>query len=242
MSQSHPQTSTFEVNVRKESFKFNAAHFVAFSGFRERLHGHNYNIGVRLLGRRKIGEDGYVLDFGDVKKAAKAVCKSINEHFICPMYSDVIKTTVIEGKNKNGDDGTDSSGATLHLVCQDGAEFSFPKGDCVMLPLVHSTAEELAIYCWGEILLKLDASLLVSRGIHTMELSCAEAEGQEALFRMEIPNTKEKDEIRRICDVRSYIMTGQLFPKPCLPVDNAQGVIKAKGESEHKGCPHCGKH
>mmetsp|Transcript_16756 Transcript_16756/g.24578 ORF Transcript_16756/g.24578 Transcript_16756/m.24578 type:complete len:237 (-) Transcript_16756:11-721(-) len=233
MNHHDPSITTFEVNVRKESFKFNAAHFVAFPGFRERLHGHNYNIGVRLLGKRKIGHDGYVLDFGDVKKAAKEVCKSINEYFICPMYSDVIDITVTEGKN--GDDSSE----TVHLVCEDGAEFSFPKGDCAMLPLVHSTAEELAIWCWGEILLKLDSEFLTSRGIHTMELSCAEATGQEALFRMEIPTKNDKDEIRRICDVKSYIMTGELFPKPCLPVDSSKGVIKTKRDFDHKGCPHC---
>ena len=32
----------YEVQVKSERFKFNAAHFVAFPGYRERLHGHNY--------------------------------------------------------------------------------------------------------------------------------------------------------------------------------------------------------
>ena len=46
------------------------AHFVAFKGFRERLHGHNYTVGVRVFGPLSEG-DGYVLDFGDVKKAPR---------------------------------------------------------------------------------------------------------------------------------------------------------------------------
>jgi 6-pyruvoyl tetrahydropterin synthase len=42
----------FEVFVGKEDFKFSAAHFVAFNGFRERLHGHNYQVAVRLKGQQ----------------------------------------------------------------------------------------------------------------------------------------------------------------------------------------------
>jgi len=235
MNQNHPPVTTFEVNVRKEAFKFNAAHFVTFQGFRERLHGHNYQVGIRLLGSRKIGSDGYVLDFGDAKKVAKEVCKSLNEYFICPMHSDVLDITVTDGK-----DGVGDSSGTIHLVCEDGAEFTFPKGDCAMLPLVHSTVEELAIYIWGEVLLKLDCESLRKRGIHTMAVTVSEAAGQEAVFRMEIPPIHDEDNIKRICDVKSYIMTGQLFPKPCLPVDDtSKGVIKTKREFEHKGCPHC---
>jgi dihydroneopterin triphosphate aldolase (PTPS-III) / 6-pyruvoyltetrahydropterin synthase len=201
--------TTFEVNVSKETFKFNAAHFVAFPGFRERLHGHNYKLSVRLLGSRQIGQDGYVLDFGDVKKATKDVCKSLNEYFICPIYSNAIGIT--ECRNEAGSE-------TVKLVCQDGAEFVFPKSDCAMLPIVHSTAEELAIFLWGEILLKLDATYLIKRGIHTMEVTCAEAIGQEAVFRYEIPDTNCEEDIRKVCNVRNFIMSGDLLAKPCLPV------------------------
>ena len=65
--------------MQKEDFKFNASHFVAFKGYRERLHGHNYKVGVRLMGER-IQHDGYLLDFGDVKKAVRKLCKSWNEY------------------------------------------------------------------------------------------------------------------------------------------------------------------
>ena len=71
--------TSFEVRVAKDTFKFNAAHFVAFKGFRERMHGHNYQVSVRLLGSRKIGSDGYVVDFGDIKAVTKKVCKDLNE-------------------------------------------------------------------------------------------------------------------------------------------------------------------
>jgi 6-pyruvoyltetrahydropterin/6-carboxytetrahydropterin synthase len=194
----------FEVKVAKDTFKFNAAHFVAFKNFRERLHGHNYTVAVRLLGSRKIGSDGYVLDFGDIKAVTKKVCKDLNEHFLCPTLSDTIVITV------EGDEGKEN----VKLVCEDGATFLFPLSDCSMLPIVHATTEELAIYLWCKILQGLDGELLRKRGIHTMEVTVAEAVGQEALFRYEIPENVPAD---FALDVRDFIATGDIMPKPCFP-------------------------
>jgi 6-pyruvoyltetrahydropterin/6-carboxytetrahydropterin synthase len=125
----------FEVYLSKADFKFNCAHFIAYDGFRERLHGHNYKIGVRLIGGETIGDDGYLMDFGDVKKIVRKLCKSMNEYFICPMKSTCIKIS--------------EEGPQMCMECQDGASFSFPKEDCLLLPLSHSSAEELAhfMYC-----------------------------------------------------------------------------------------------
>ena len=71
------KVTSFEVYVSKETFKFHAAHFVAFQGYRERLHGHNYQVGVRILGSRKISADGYVVDFGDIKTVTRKICKEL---------------------------------------------------------------------------------------------------------------------------------------------------------------------
>lgn len=45
----------FEVFVAKEDFKFSSSHFVAFEGFREHLHGHNYSCSVRMRGEVREG-------------------------------------------------------------------------------------------------------------------------------------------------------------------------------------------
>jgi 6-pyruvoyl-tetrahydropterin synthase len=186
---------SFDVRVSKDYFKFTAAHFVAFRGFRERLHGHNYSVSVRILGSNQICDDGYVLDFGCVKTATRRVCKDLNEHFLCPMLSDVLEIKVNE--------------KSVTISCEDGAEFMFPKNDCAMLPIVHATAEELAVYLWDKILLELDASVLLRRGIHTLEVSVSEAVGQEATFRMAIP------EKRTEISVCSFIRNLNLQPSPC---------------------------
>jgi len=201
MTTTYPQIqASFEVHVAKEQFKFNAAHFVAFEGFRERLHGHNYTVGVRLLGSSRIGSDGYLIDFGDVKDVVKRVCKDLNEHFLCPTLSDVMDIAVVVQ-----DDGQES----VTIKCQDGALFTFPRKDCVMLPIVHATTEELAIYLYSEILKQLGAERLLGRGIHTMDINVAEAPGQDASFRLGIPQSNE-------LDVRTFLSSGQLTVKPCL--------------------------
>jgi dihydroneopterin triphosphate aldolase (PTPS-III) / 6-pyruvoyltetrahydropterin synthase len=204
---SSPETS-FEVRVAKDTFKFNAAHFVAFQGFRERLHGHNYTVAVKLLGSRKIGSDGYVVDFGDIKAVTKKVCKDLNEHFLCPTLSNVMQITV-ESHNTGA---ATANSEIVKLVCEDGSLFVFPKQDCAMLPIVHATTEELAVYLWGKILQGLDATFLRKRGIHTMEITVAEAIGQEATFRYPIPEGNEDLSL----DVRKFIDNGDIIPTPCL--------------------------
>lgn len=43
--------------MSKEDFKFNCSHFIAFEGFRERLHGHNYRISIKVIGTNAVGKD-----------------------------------------------------------------------------------------------------------------------------------------------------------------------------------------
>jgi 6-pyruvoyl-tetrahydropterin synthase len=76
------------------------------------------------------------MDFGEIKKATRDICKSMNEYFICPVRSDVLNI------DESGD-------GEVCIQCEDGARFVLPKSDCKMLPLVHSSAEEIAryIYC-----------------------------------------------------------------------------------------------
>jgi 6-pyruvoyl-tetrahydropterin synthase len=214
--------SSFEVYVAKEDFKFHAAHFVAFEGYRERLHGHNYKAGVRVYGSRKISSDGYVVDFGNIKKVTRKVCKELNEHFLCPMLSDVI------------DIGISEDDQTVSLECQDGSRFVFPKSDCALLPIVHATAEELAIYLWSRLVQGLHAEWLIQRGVHTLEVVVAEAVGQEATFRLEIP----KEGLgTNLLDVRTFIMEGRVRPMPCVSApEGAKGMDDGCKDTKCASC------
>jgi dihydroneopterin triphosphate aldolase (PTPS-III) / 6-pyruvoyltetrahydropterin synthase len=154
----------YEVYVGKEYLKFNAAHFIAYPGFRERLHGHNYHVAVRLEG--ELGPDGYVIDFGLVKKVTKAVCEELDERTILPANSDCL--TIAE------------EGESVVVRYEDGARFAFPKDDVILLPIAHSSAEELAQWVLGRLRVELRAA--GARPWKRLEVSVAETPGQSASF------------------------------------------------------------
>eukprot|EP01062_Namystynia_karyoxenos_P046042 TRINITY_DN34369_c0_g1_i1.p1 TRINITY_DN34369_c0_g1~~TRINITY_DN34369_c0_g1_i1.p1 ORF type:complete len:232 (+),score=60.37 TRINITY_DN34369_c0_g1_i1:105-698(+) len=156
--------SDYVVSIHGEHLKFSCAHFVAYKGFRERLHGHNYTLQVRLAG--PVGADGYVIDFGDMKAIAKQVCRELHEHMLVPMRSDVLTIGVADGQ--------------LSMRCEDGATFSFPAADCAELPIVHSTAEELAAYLADRIVGLIGPEKLQQRSLRWMEVSVSERPTQMA--------------------------------------------------------------
>lgn len=163
------------VSVDVCDFKFNAAHFVCFAGFRERLHGHNYRVGVKLAGPagsvRRNG-DGYLLDFGDVKACVRRLCKeTLNERFLLPAAVDPAVMSVTD------------DGPSCCLKCHhDGAVFVIPKHDCAVLPITHSTVEALGEYVWGVVVNDLGREVLQARGIDFVEIRVSEETGQLATW------------------------------------------------------------
>jgi len=65
---------SFTLSCAKEDFKFSSAHFVAHDGGREKLHGHNYRLYVSLTSGA-LGEDGTVMDFAELKRVVRSLCK-----------------------------------------------------------------------------------------------------------------------------------------------------------------------
>ncbi|CAI5706017.1 unnamed protein product [Peronospora effusa] len=110
---------------------FNAAHFIAFKGLREKLHGHNYRLAVIVTGR--VGSDG-----------------------------DVLKISI--------DD------SNVHGVTEDLARFSFPKGGCSLLPIAHTSSEELVIYISDRLSDAFTRNALLMRGVQKMKISSSEAD------------------------------------------------------------------
>ena len=160
--------SGFSIHVTKENLKFSAAHFIAYPGFREPLHGHNYQVGVRVEGR--LGATGYVLDFGLIKKIAKEIADRLDERTIIPANSDCLTIERINNQLS---------------VVYGNDHFAFPVNDVAILPIAHSSAEELARYIWNEIYDSLKAHEALSE-IVSLEISVAEGPGQAAIYYEEI--------------------------------------------------------
>jgi 6-pyruvoyltetrahydropterin/6-carboxytetrahydropterin synthase len=158
----------FSIHVAKENLKFSAAHFIAYPGFREPLHGHNYQVGIRIDG--DLTATGYVLDFGLIKRLVKEIADRLDERTIIPRQSDCL--------------AIEERGAAV-IVRYEDDEFVFPAKDVALLPIVHSSAEELARHIWNE----LHAALVrrsVLAGIGMIEISVAEGPGQAAFYRQAI--------------------------------------------------------
>jgi 6-pyruvoyl-tetrahydropterin synthase len=161
--------SQFSINVAKENLKFSAAHFIAYPGFREPLHGHNYQVGVRVEGN--LASTGYVIDFGLIKKLAKEILDRLDEHTIIPANSDCL---TIEGPR----DGQ-------IRVRYERDQFSFPATDVCLVPIVHSSAEELARYIWNELTAALRTHGALA-DVTAIEISVAEGPGQSAIYRSDV--------------------------------------------------------
>ncbi len=161
--------SGFSIHVAKENLKFSAAHFIAYPGFREPLHGHNYQVGVRVEGQ--LSPTGYVLDFGLIKRLTKEIVDRLDEHTLVPAESDCLQIERLDNGQLR--------------ICYGAEEFRLPAADACLLPIAHSSAEELARFIWNELCGALKAHQALDDVI-ALEVSVAEAPGQAAIYRAEV--------------------------------------------------------
>lgn len=163
--------SFFSVAIGKELLRFTAAHFIAFRGFREPLHGHTYQAQVTVSG--PVGPDGYVVDFLVLKKIAEEECARLHFRTLLPHQSDCL--TIEEEAEE------------VTVRCEDGTRFLFPRQDVLLLPIVHTSSEEIARY----LLARLRERLREARGnsIQTIEVLIEDIPGQVAVCREEFAVT-----------------------------------------------------
>lgn len=120
--------AVFRVDVTKESFVFSAAHFITFAGnICERLHGHNY--GVRVAVEGPLDENRYVVDFIALRDAVLEQTNAWDHHVLLPRDHAAISV--------------ERSGKEVIARFED-RRWVFPEEDCIILPVVNTTAEELA--------------------------------------------------------------------------------------------------
>ena len=120
--------ATYRVDVSKEQFVFSAAHFITFAGdVCERIHGHNYAVRVSVEG--PLDENRYVVDFIALRDAVLEETAELDHHVILPR--DHAEITV------------SSHGGETTARFRD-RRWVFPDEDCVVLPVINTTAEEIA--------------------------------------------------------------------------------------------------
>ena len=135
--------NSFHVRLDKEHHVFAAGHFITFAGnICERLHGHNYRVAVEVEG--PLDENEYVVDFIALRDELKTITNELDHYMLLPTRHPLIKVTADEREVE---------------VRFEDRRWIFPRGDCVLLPLVQTTAELLARYIAERLLAALHERL-----------------------------------------------------------------------------------
>ena len=80
--------------LKKQNFKFSSSHFTIFSETKaEYLHGHNYQVAVKVMLDEVDKSTEMAVDFNVVKKAVRAVCDQMDEKILLPNKSSFLKIT-----------------------------------------------------------------------------------------------------------------------------------------------------
>ncbi len=131
-------TKTYAVDLCKQQLTFSAAHFITFAGsICERLHGHNYGVSCRIEG--PLDENRYVVDFIALRDQLLRISQRLDHHVLLPTRHSQIHVY--------HDEGPDEVIATFEK-----RRWVFPAEDCVLLPIINTTAEELASYFIDELM------------------------------------------------------------------------------------------
>ena len=131
----------YHVRVTKDFLVFSAGHFITFNGkICERIHGHNYRVAVEVDG--DLDENDYVYDFIALRDQSKAIVDELDHRMLLPSSNRWI-TLHEDGPNWK--------------VCFEDRYWSFPRDECVVLPLSNTTAELLAHYIGTRLLAAFEA-------------------------------------------------------------------------------------
>jgi 6-pyruvoyltetrahydropterin/6-carboxytetrahydropterin synthase len=126
----------FKITVARDHLVFCCGHFISYDGHQcERLHGHNYRASVEVEG--PLTGDWYVFDFIALKARAKEITDELDHHLLLATANPVIKV--------------EESASQVRVRYKD-RKWSFPRGDCILLPIENTTAELLARYIAGRLI------------------------------------------------------------------------------------------
>jgi 6-pyruvoyltetrahydropterin/6-carboxytetrahydropterin synthase len=121
-------SETYRVRISKDYLVFSAGHFITFnSNICERLHGHNYRVTAEVEG--PLDENHYVVDFIALRDTLKVIVDELDHHMLLPTLHPAIRVT---------------ADATRVEATFEDRRWAFPRGDCILLPVPNTTAEQLA--------------------------------------------------------------------------------------------------
>lgn len=155
----------FSIKVYKQYFNFASSHFMIFeNGTREPLHGHNYRVQVKGEAPSLSGD--MVFDFLDIKPIVREICDSLDHKLLIPKDCPKLK---IHTENRN-----------YVITTPDESVFSIPQTDVLLLPILNTSAERMAVYICDQIREKVSQKFGFS--FNSLEVEVEETPGQSAVY------------------------------------------------------------
>jgi 6-pyruvoyltetrahydropterin/6-carboxytetrahydropterin synthase len=155
---------SYKVRVTKDHLVFCSGHFISYDGDHcERLHGHNYRAAVEIEG--ELDANHYVFDFIALKNLTRAITEELDHRMMLPMRNELIRV--------------EERAQSVHVQYRN-REWLFPRDDCVLLPIVNTTAELLARYIAERLLAELRTQR--QYGPRVLRVEVEESIGQSATF------------------------------------------------------------
>ena len=150
----------FRVLLQKEQLVFSSAHFITFAGdICECLHGHNYGLRAEVEGA--LDENRYVIDFIAFRDTLAQLVKQLDHHVLLPKLHPMILVDEQESE------------VTVRFREK---RWVFPREDCMLLPIINTTAEEIA--WWIATQVRQELLPKIGPRITMLEISVDENHGQ----------------------------------------------------------------
>lgn len=143
----------------QKAIRFSSAHATLNLGKCERLHGHTY--AIHAVVRGELESRRIVFDFVALTRALKAIADDLDHYVLVPTKSQEIRVDV-------GDETV-----TMHAGDK---KFILPRGDCCLLPLASSTAEDLVGHVMNEVRRRVE----FPENVHHVQIGVDEGYGQGA--------------------------------------------------------------
>jgi 6-pyruvoyltetrahydropterin/6-carboxytetrahydropterin synthase len=160
----------FAVRVYKEYFNFASAHFLIFpDGTREELHGHNYQVRVRVAGALDAGD--VVLDFTKLKPLVKKTCDALDHRVILPLGHPLLEVK--------------AGAKEVEAVFAKADRFVLPARDCVLLAIPNTSTERLAEWIAHEVKRRV-RELAPDAALTELEVEVEESNGQCGVYSLDL--------------------------------------------------------
>ncbi|MDQ4102769.1 MAG: 6-carboxytetrahydropterin synthase [Actinomycetota bacterium] len=139
--------------MARAEFGFYAAHIALYKGEVEPLHGHTFQVALRVSGEPDIS--GMVAEFNEIKPAMRDAVAPLRRRTLIPGQAPELQIT------PNND--------SLSITCG-RKKYLLPAEDVTILPLVNTTLEALAGYLLSQVLPQLKRAGLVAAELEISEL------------------------------------------------------------------------